>query len=49
MKSPRHIGNSWAMWWGVSFGLAFLAAAALSFSITYKLTEEPEYSVSSLR
>jgi hypothetical protein len=49
MKNPRRIGNSWAMWWGISFGLAFLAAATLSVSITYKLTEGPEYSVSSLR
>jgi hypothetical protein len=49
MKNPRPIGNSWALWWGMSFGLAFLAAVTLSFSITYKLTGEPEYSVSSLR
>jgi hypothetical protein len=37
------------MGWGISFGLAFLAAAIMSFSITYKVTEEPEYLVSSLR
>ena len=49
MKNPRHIGNSWAVWRGMSFGLAFLAAATLGLSTTYKLTGEPEHSVSSLR
>jgi hypothetical protein len=37
------------MSWGISFGLAFLAAATLGLSTAYKVTEEPEYLVSSLR
>ena len=49
MKNPHHTGNAWAMWWGLCFGLAFLAAATLSFSITYKVAEKPEYSLSSHR
>jgi hypothetical protein len=39
------------MWWGISFGLAFLAAATISFSMSDKqpVTEGPEYSVSNAR
>jgi len=49
--NPNHPDNHWAMWWGVSFGLAFLAAATISFSMsdTQPVTEGPEYAVSSLR
>jgi hypothetical protein len=51
MRNPGRAGNSWAMWWGISFGLAFLAAATISFSMSDKppAAEGPEYSVSNLR
>jgi hypothetical protein len=51
MKNPHRAVNNWAMWWGISFGLAFLAAATISFSMsdTQPATEGPEYSVSSLQ
>jgi hypothetical protein len=51
MKNPRHTGNHWAMWWGISFSLAFLAAATISFTLSDKqqATDGPEYAVSSFR
>jgi hypothetical protein len=49
MKIPHHSGKSWAMWWGLSFGLAFLAAATLSFSITFNVAQKPEHSLASVR
>jgi hypothetical protein len=40
MKNPHHTGNnSWAMWWGISLGLAFLAAATLSFALDNRGTD----------
>jgi hypothetical protein len=50
MKNRHRAGNYWAMWWGISFGLAFLAAATISFSMIDKpVTEGPGHVVSSLR
>jgi hypothetical protein len=47
---PHRAGNYWAMWWGISFGLAFLAAATISFSMIDKppVTDGPGHVVSSL-
>jgi hypothetical protein len=33
MRNPRHMSNAWAMWWGISLALAFLAAATLGFTL----------------
>jgi hypothetical protein len=33
-KKPHRTGTCWAMWWGMSLGLAFLAAATASFATT---------------
>ena len=33
-KKPHRTGTYWAMWWGISLGLAFLAAATASFATT---------------
>lgn len=34
MKKPHHtFRDYWAMWWGISLGLVFLAAATLSFTL----------------
>ena len=34
MKNSHRTGNNyWAMWWGISLGLAFLASATLSFAL----------------
>jgi hypothetical protein len=51
MKNHHHAGEHWAIWWGISFGLAFLAAAAISFSMSNKqpAAEGPEYAISSGR
>jgi hypothetical protein len=33
MQNPYHSGNYWALWWGISLGLGFLAAATISLSM----------------
>ena len=33
-KKPHRTGTYWAVWWGMSLGPAFLAAASASFATT---------------
>jgi hypothetical protein len=45
MKSSQHPGNYWAMWWGISLGLVFLAAATIGFALDRPSQNERIYAV----
>jgi hypothetical protein len=39
VETPRQTGKYWAIWWGISLGLTFSAAATISFSFLDRGTQ----------